>query len=538
MGKAESGSLQGQSLVLVRAAGVKYATWHHKQYAGGRANPMKTLRTRLTKDQVPAQHTAAVETAIAECVVILDRLSAFKQKAAEWVMDTVAGQVNELRALVAQAEESMDKLRSLGQTIKEDAAAGRNDRSKQKRKEQQELAGKARLFTDRNLPGCVLRFMSGLDLVEPMSPVGQAKRYISNRTEHVQAISVASLGQFNWWNVDTPEGLGEHMRWCMGRRAGVMRARAHANTSSAPAAHVRGRQGQRAGGGGAGATRAVCASARLRRVLLAVRLLRSSGDAHMLASLVTAAGDLTVVQARFAQHVVAETHKFSPAHQCCQLRIKPSGQAGSPYAYERCEWLPKTLRDSGCQPEKVRTFGGPWLLANPVGFHRFGMQGLPLSGIGQFWSVLRGSVLVMTWPFATFLAVNVQPDAALDFMSEISVAEWDRLSGEASWAVCSPKHVVWVPYAHVALAVSLQDGQATEMISAPVVSTPLCAGLPARNRNALLRSFMSFGADIGDQQPWAAIVSGLTTWFRACGATADSTDDENEGSDAGTQTVA
>ena len=535
LGKAESGSLQGQSLVLVRAAGVKYATLHHQLYAGGRANPMKTLRTRLTKDQVPEQHTAEVQSAIDQCAVILDRLATFKQKASEWVMDTVAGQVNELRSLVAQAEEAMDKLRSLGQTIKEEAAAGRNDRSKQKRKDQQELAGKARVFTDRNLPGCVLRFMCGLELVEPMTPEGQAKRYISNRTEHVQDISLASLGQFNWWNVETPEGRAHAV---VHGAAGWRHARLHTR------AHQLGTRGAGGGGGGwvlaaAAAVRRVrCVCVRCVRVR-ALHVLCASGDARTLASLATAVGDLTVVQARFAQHKVAEAHKFSPAHQCCQFRIKPSAQAGSPYAYERCEWLPKTLRDSGCQPENTRTFGGPWLLANPVGFHRFGMSGLPLSGIGQFWAVLRGSVLVMTWPFATFLDVNVQPDAALEFMSEISVAEWDRLSGEASWAVCSPKHVVWIPYAHVALAVSLQDGEATEMISAPVISTLLCAGLPARDRNALLRSFMSFGADVGDQKPWQAIVSGITTWFRACGATADSTDDDdNEGSDADAQTVA
>ena len=54
----------------------------------------------------------------------------------------------------------------------------------------------------------------------------------------------------------------------------------------------------------------------------------------------------------------------------------------------------------------------------------------------------------------------------------------------------------------------------------PLVSTPLCTALPARDRTALLQSFVSFGADIGDQKPWTEIVSGLTAWFRACGATA------------------
>ena len=262
-----------------------------------------------------------------------------------------------------------------------------------------------------------------------------------------------------------------------------------------------------------------------------------SGDAQTLAILVDAVGDLTVPRARFAKHAVAREHANSPAHQCCQFRVKASGQAGSANAFERFEWLPKALRDNGCLPENARTFGGPWLLANPVGFHRFGMQGVPISGVGQFWTVLRGSVLTMAWPFATFLDVNVQPDLALEFMNDMSVRDWDRLSGEASWAVCSVGHVVWIPYAHVALAVSLQDGQAAEMLTTPVVSTPLCAALPARDRNALLQSFVSFGAEIGEQKPWVEIVSGMTAWLRACGATADETDGEAEGSESGARTV-
>ena len=171
---------------------------------------MKTLKTRLTKGQVPADQVSAAEAAIAEFVATMDKLLAFKQKAGDWVMDSVASQVNELRALVAQADETMAKLRSLEQAIKTDTAAVKADRSKQKRKEQQEFAGKARLFTDRALPGCVLRFVSGLDLVEPLSAATHPKLYISNRTEHVQAVSVDSLARFSWWRTDTVQGLGAH----------------------------------------------------------------------------------------------------------------------------------------------------------------------------------------------------------------------------------------------------------------------------------------------------------------------------------------
>ena len=212
MAKAESGSLQGQSLVSVQAAGIRYAVEAHKALTGGRANAMKTLKTTLTKGQVPADQVSAAEAAIAEFGTTMDKLLAFKQKAGDWVMDSVASQVNELRALVAQADETMAKLRSLGQAIKADTAAVRADRSKQKRKEQQELAGKARLFTDRALPGCVLRFMSGLDLVEPLSAATHPRLYISNRTEHVQAVSVASLAQFSWWRTDTAQGLVSTLR--------------------------------------------------------------------------------------------------------------------------------------------------------------------------------------------------------------------------------------------------------------------------------------------------------------------------------------
>ena len=186
--------------------------------------------------------------------------------------------------------------------------------------------------------------------------------------------------------------------------------------------------------------------------------------------------------------------------------------------FEKLDWLPAGLKTAMILPENIRTVGTPWFLINPVGFHRFAMSGFPLSGVGQFVRIMKGSVLVMTWPFSVFLDLNVQPDLGLEFMAEVPADQHAKMISKAQFGVFHSKHVVWIPYGFIALTVSLQDGVHAEMLQIPVICSSLCAGMEEVPRNALLKSMTCFQQVIGDVKPWAEISSIMCGWLQACGA--------------------
>ena len=54
-------------------------------------------------------------------------------------------------------------------------------------------------------------------------------------------------------------------------------------------------------------------------------------------------------------------------------------------------------------PEGLRSFGSPWLLAGLAGSSHIGPNNWPLPGMGHFLIQVKGTAMVLTFPYASSL---------------------------------------------------------------------------------------------------------------------------------------
>ena len=107
--RAQSGSLEGQSLVMVRQAGQKMAQHSLHTLTKGRMNPMKLLNALLSKGFVPDDRKGEVEQLLADLESHLKTIGDFQANAGEWVMTSVATEIGNMYAAISRAESISSK---------------------------------------------------------------------------------------------------------------------------------------------------------------------------------------------------------------------------------------------------------------------------------------------------------------------------------------------------------------------------------------------------------------------------------------------
>ena len=218
--------------------------------------------------------------------------------------------------------------------------------------------------------------------------------------------------------------------------------------------------------------------------------------------------------------------RVEEARDLTQIRLRPKDN--SDQLLEALDWVPKTLVESKWTPENLRSFGSPWLLHTPPGLVRSNHMGLRLFGIGQFILVHSGSMLVIPIPFQVFSDINVDPENAMEFIGSL-----DNANVEWQWAVMQSSTVVWSPYTHVLIMISLLDTPGCTAITVPYVCAKIVDQVSPRARSALLNAFQKFNVLVGTAKSWAGVIPPLVKWLEDCGCVADTmqegSDDEMDG---------
>ncbi|MCP4243059.1 MAG: hypothetical protein GY772_21100 [bacterium] len=196
--------------------------------------------------------------------------------------------------------------------------------------------------------------------------------------------------------------------------------------------------------------------------------------------------------------------------------LKPRG--GGKDQVEALEWLPPALLKASGPPEAMRTFGGPWLLAQKPRHARHGAKFNPFPGVGQCLLCLSGPVLAVTWAFKPLANAGVMGPAMWDFVSNWTVAKLAAfLQADGAHFLLREGASAWLPYGHHAVFFSVGQGPVAKLLMMPVVSVPLASAVPDVSFKALVHWWNDF-AEKASGPPWDALVGEALDWAKTCEA--------------------
>ena len=140
--------------------------------------------------------------------------------------------------------------------------------------------------------------------------------------------------------------------------------------------------------------------------------------------------------------------------KCAVLRVAPKG-GGQDTVESLSSWAPKSWLDKHIPPEGLSKFGSPWIVCGLSGSCRFGPNGWPTPGMGQFLVQVKGDALLVTFPYSASFECGASmkdTEAWLMGLAPLNFNHVAKTSFRAAKLVEGT--VLWIPYGWVPVMVN------------------------------------------------------------------------------------
>lgn len=133
------------------------------------------------------------------------------------------------------------------------------------------------------------------------------------------------------------------------------------------------------------------------------------------------------------------------------VRVEPHGAPRD--TFEQLDWVPESLKKAGIGPEKLSSFGAPWLMGLEPAASRVAPEQYLFPGAGHCLHQIEGEALVICWPLGPAIEKGASAATEQSYFGEMDTKAF------AAFAEAHFKHVivksgdtVWVPWGwHVAM---------------------------------------------------------------------------------------
>ena len=224
-------------------------------------------------------------------------------------------------------------------------------------------------------------------------------------------------------------------------------------------------------------------------LLFAAKSAHASGDAFK--KLPEAIGLARIA----SKKVIMDKHRQDNAEPTAVVRIQAEGSAAD--TVEQVHWVPQALKDSASAPERLGTFGAPWLMSGTPGSSRVAPTHYMFPGAGHCLHQLDGSVLVIVWPLAPGVAKGACAYDEATWFGALGLKDFYQFATEHfSHCLLHPGDTVWVPWGyHAAIVCPVTGADVANTVYVPWWSATLLQQADTAVAEAVLASLMAWVTD-------------------------------------------
>lgn len=181
---------------------------------------------------------------------------------------------------------------------------------------------------------------------------------------------------------------------------------------------------------------------------------------------------------------------------------------------ESLAWVPNAWSTAAMPPEALRTFGAPWLFVGKPGTIRSGTGGWPLPGMGQFISVISGSVILIVFDYKACLERGASINSAVKWLFDQNLNMLTTFASNAFQAATLPtKATAWVPYGHAVILINRSEVLAPSFVlGTPYLSATLGKKCPLIGQMATYNIQNIESAANRKMKPWDTLGAEFKEW--------------------------